>query len=75
MSDFGADLVTQDECGLPVHEWWTGGRKLTVYEDDVNGLVSYVKTWGANIDTEMEDGGCAAEGIPALVEWVRGGEA
>jgi hypothetical protein len=46
--------VTADETGAVVLEWWRGPRKLTIYVTATEA--SYVRVWGNNIDTEMEDG-------------------
>ena len=37
-----------------VLEWWNKDRKLTFYVNQSD--LEYIKVWGADIDTEMEDG-------------------
>lgn len=37
-----------------VFEWWSNGRKLTIYFSDENAVL--IKVWGPNIDTEMNEG-------------------
>jgi hypothetical protein len=46
--------VAADEDGDVMFEWWNEDKALTVYvsENDVR----YIKGWGLNIETEMEDG-------------------
>lgn len=46
--------ITGSADGDVVFEWWHGKRKLTVYVSD--GVASYVKVWGPNMVSEMEDG-------------------
>ena len=46
--------VTASAEGEVVFEWRQGEKNLTVYIG--NEIVAYVKDWGADIDTEMEDG-------------------
>ena len=47
--------VTASGRGEVVFEWWNDERKLTVYVPAA-GNVSYVKVWGLDVETEMEDG-------------------
>lgn len=35
-------------------EWWKGERKLTLYLSDRGS--EYIKVWGPDIETEMDDG-------------------
>ena len=37
-----------------VLEWWNKNKKLTFYINQSS--IDYMKVWGADIDTEMEDG-------------------
>lgn len=46
--------VTASPDGEPVFEWWCGEKKLTIYFQDRSA--AYVKVWGANVHSEMEDG-------------------
>lgn len=46
--------VTASAEGEVVFEWRHGIKKLTIYIDNQNA--EYVKDWGADINTEMEDG-------------------
>ncbi len=46
--------VTASAEGEVVFEWRQGEKHLTVYVG--NEIVEYVKDWGADINTEMEDG-------------------
>lgn len=40
--------------GEVVFEWWSNNKKLTIYIGEE--AMEYVRVWGANIDSEMEDG-------------------
>lgn len=44
-----------NELGQITLEWWAGNRSLTVFVRS-ESRVDYLKSWGANIETEMEDG-------------------
>src|SRR6266540_3497746 len=46
--------VTAGPEGEVVFEWWYGAKKLTVYVSSPN--VEYIKVWGTDIYTDMEDG-------------------
>jgi hypothetical protein len=37
-----------------VLEWWNKSKKLTFYINQSS--LDYIKVWGSDIDTEMEDG-------------------
>lgn len=59
-----------DRFGVEV-EWWCGERSLTVSFDDTH--VTYLKAWGANVDTEMDDGAVAtADDLRPLWAWLEG---
>lgn len=47
-------LITADEEGDIVFEWWRGSKKLTVYVS--SDTVEYVKVERRGADTEMTDG-------------------
>jgi hypothetical protein len=53
--------VTSSAEGEVVSEWWNGPKKLTVY--CTGAEASYVKVWGPDICTEMEDGDASAPAI------------
>jgi hypothetical protein len=46
--------VAADENGDVTFEWWSGDKGLTIYISEQ--AVTYLKDWGPNIVTEMEDG-------------------
>lgn len=46
--------VSADETGAVVLEWWRNQHKLTIYVGP--NEMSYVRVWGGDIDTEMQDG-------------------
>lgn len=51
--------VTADAHGDVVFEWWKGSRKLTAYVSP--DAAEFVKMWGPDIDSQMEDGVVASE--------------
>jgi hypothetical protein len=61
--------VTASAEGEVVFEWRHGINRLTVYIG--NQSAEYVKDWGADINTEMEDGYANSPGIrKALWKWL-----
>ncbi len=46
--------VSASERGDIVLEWWSGPHKLTLYFG--SSSVEYVRVWGPNIESEMDDG-------------------
>ncbi len=46
--------IAPGDEGEVVFEWWHNGKTLTVYVEPAGA--QYVKSWGANINTEMSDG-------------------
>lgn len=48
-----------DEDGRLVMEWWRGLKKLTLYLAAAEKPI-FVRVWGDDIDTEMDDGTLAA---------------
>lgn len=46
--------VAADENGDVTFEWWSGNKGLTIYVAEQE--VTYLKDWGSDIVTEMEDG-------------------
>jgi len=62
--------VAIDVEGGPVIEWWRGGRKLTLYVSS-RASADYVKVWGADMNTEMEDGTItSAVAFAKLWQWL-----
>jgi hypothetical protein len=59
--------VSADESGAVVFEWWRGGYKLTVYV--TANEMSYVRVWGDDMDTEMEDGEIDSIGYDFSALW------
>jgi hypothetical protein len=52
-----------------IFEWWHGGKKITVYFSEANA--EFIKVWGANIDSEMEEGIAETnDQIEALWKWL-----
>ena len=62
--------VSANEEGNVVFEWWRGERKLTIYVRSAH--VAYIKVWGVDIDTEMEDGRVTDAGFGSLWTWLNG---
>lgn len=61
--------VSSDEDGHVSFEWWVRERKITIYISP--NAVEYVKSWGMNILTEMEDGEIESIGTwRALWSWL-----
>jgi len=58
--DLDTPHVTTDGDGAVLLEWWVGTRKLSVYITNVhrhpNTHSKYLKIWGPNMETEMEEG-------------------
>lgn len=63
--------VIADAHGNVVFEWWRGQNKLTIYVSPET--VEYVKVWGPNIFSDMEDGYLEnSEDRQALWHWLMG---
>ena len=61
--------VTASAEGEVVLEWWHDDKGLTIYIG--NQSAAYLKDWGANINTEMEDGYANSPSIRlALWKWL-----
>ncbi len=62
-------FVVADARGNVVFEWWKGRKKLTIYVSPTTS--EYVKVWGPDIFSEMEDGGAeTSEERRALWRWL-----
>ena len=52
-----------------VLEWWNQEKKLTIYVAE--GVIDYIKVWGADMDNEMEDGSIDLEDdLTELWQWI-----
>lgn len=60
--------VSQDNGENIVFEWWKGNKELTVYVSSESK--EYLKVWGADIFSEMEDGDIDKENSQALWRWL-----
>jgi hypothetical protein len=60
--------VSADPYGNIVFEWWKGEKKLTIYVSP--DTKEYVKVWGPDIFSEMEDGDIEKEDSQALWRWL-----
>jgi hypothetical protein len=47
--------VFYNDFGEFVYEWWGPNKKLIIYHSP-GDTFTYIKVWGANIHTDMEDG-------------------
>lgn len=70
---YPAPLISDTNDGGVMYEWWNHElhRKLTVYI--YGGSPHYIRVWGANINTEMDEG--SAEPIDSFIpiwRWVWG---
>ena len=63
-------LVNSNDQGEIVLEWWKGEHELTIKVKE-NGA-SYLKSWGTDIFTEMEDGHFERKGFdsPLTLLWL-----
>lgn len=53
-----------------VMEWWHGTRKLTLYFQP-DGGIQFIKVWGPDMDTEMEEGRLLDDTFEALWSWLK----
>lgn len=60
--------ISASEEGEIVFEWWNGTRKLTIYVGPQQ--LTYIKSWGAHVVNDMEDGVLPGDGIPLLWTWL-----
>jgi hypothetical protein len=60
--------ISLDESGFVIFEWWFAQKKLTVRIEP--NLIFYIKVWGVNMDTEMEDGQIQNGGMLPLWRWL-----
>lgn len=61
--------VTASSEGEVVFEWWQGSKKLTVYVS--NQSAEYLKVWGPDVNTDMEDGEAdSPETLRLLWKWL-----
>lgn len=57
--------VAVDEDGGIMFEWWNGEKALTVYVSE--NRVRYIRGWGLDIETEMEDGEAATSDVRRIL--------
>jgi predicted DNA-binding ribbon-helix-helix protein len=63
--------VTSSAEGEVVLQWWNDPKRLTVYFSAAEA--TFIKSWGPDIETEMEDGDTAsAASRDRLWEWLTG---
>ncbi len=62
--------ISSSEDGEVVFEWWNGSRKLTIYVGPRE--LTYIKSWGPNVQSDMEDGEVSENGMPSLWGWLFG---
>jgi len=61
-------MVSANEDGDVVMEWWHGVRKLTIYVGA--RAAGYIKVWGPRIDKDMEDGQVVEGNVRPLWLWL-----
>jgi hypothetical protein len=67
-SQWSPPHISASEDGEVVMEWWHNAHKLTVY---VSGTTAqYLKVWGPNITTQMEDGLLEGNQFQGLWLWL-----
>lgn len=59
--------VTSSATGEVVLEWWNGKKTLTLYIG--SSSVEYLKAWGQNLETEMDEGVVSDENVASLWRW------
>ena len=63
-------LVSVDHRGYITLEWWHNSRSLTVYIAG-NNAIEYLKAWGTNITSDMEDGSITLlSDVISLLKWL-----
>ncbi len=60
-------INTGENGGLEV-EWWIGDRSLTLFVDGES--VSYLRSWGPDMVTDMEDGPLGPDDLPRHWRWL-----
>lgn len=59
-----------NERGEITMEWWQGERSLTVFVRS-EGSIDYLKAWGTDIETQMEDGSLSSlSDFASLSSWL-----
>lgn len=61
--------VAANENGEITLEWWEGTRKLTLFVRA--DRIEYLRTWGENIENEMDDGTLEDGDFADLWAWLR----
>jgi hypothetical protein len=69
-ADWRKPHITASEDGDIVFEWWNGDRKLTLYFGPNNA--SFIRSWGAHLINDMQDGAFAPEHFGAHWGWLYG---
>lgn len=67
-SSWRTPFVGSTETGEVSFEWWSGQRKLTIFVGAETS--SYLKSWGLDLESEMEDGPLLEDSILELWEWL-----
>ncbi len=61
--------VGLNESGHVLFEWWHGEKALALYIRP--DTTDYVKSWGPNMETEMEADALSAEDFPRFWYWLQ----
>jgi hypothetical protein len=62
--------VAASEDGNVTFEWWKGQLKLTLYVGP--GSVDFIRVWGPNMESEMNDGVLQGDMFEWLWRWLHG---
>lgn len=62
--------ISASEDGDVLLEWWSSNRKLSIYVDE--NEAEFIKVWGTNINSEMEDGLLTTGKFFDLWTWLQG---
>jgi hypothetical protein len=69
-ADWRKPHITANEDGDIVFEWWNGDRKLTLYFEPASA--SFIRSWGAHVINDMQDGDFEPEQFGAHWGWLYG---
>lgn len=61
--------ISASEDGEVLLEWWNGNHKLSLYVGSRKS--DFIKIWGPNIESEMQEGRFSASNIIRLWDWLR----
>jgi hypothetical protein len=59
--------VAANEDGEVLFEWWRSDKKLTLFVRPDG--IDYLRTWGPNVHSDMDDGVLSSDTFPSLWAW------